>query len=119
MNNFSIIHQRGEPQEATTLHGQHVERQEYLWVPEWGQLVRCAPYDNHFVYATSQPEQSAYMCTCGSPAVVTLDDKARLFVCLFHATYGAHQTSFVNKKDFEKVAGETLEIEKPGKARWL
>lgn len=120
MNKFEIIHHRGEPQTAETPQGVVVERQEALWVPEWGALVKCAPYDDHFVYANpdTSAESSAYMCTCGSAAVVVPPGPLGLFVCLFHATYGSHTTSFVNLKDFNKVAGQMLDI-KPEKARWL
>lgn len=118
---FNIIHHKGRVTQATTLHGVVVERQEQLFVPEWARFVPCAPYEEHFVY--ENPDQavgsSSYMCTCGSAAVVANPEREgrAMFVCLFHATYGNHTTSHVNLKDFEKSAGETLEI-KPGKARW-
>ncbi len=122
METFSIIHHRGRVDKATTLHGETVERQEQLLVPEWSRFVPCAPYDEHFVYENPDEAEgsSAYMCTCGSPAVVANPEHEprASFVCLFHATYGSHTTSHVNLKDFEKTAGETLDI-KPGEARWV
>lgn len=122
MNNFDIIHHRGQVTKATTLQGVVVERQERLFIVEWGAFVPCAPYDDHFVY--ENPDTSvgspSYMCTCGSVAVVINPERnERLFVCLFHATYGSHTTSHVNLKDFGKSAGGgTLET-KPGSKRWV
>ena len=122
MDSFSIIHHKGRVNKATTLDGVVVERQEQLFVEEWGNFVPCAPYDEHFVYENPDTSQgsSSYMCTCGSVAVVVNPerDAGRLFVCHFHETYGSHTTSHVNKKDFENVAGETLKIKGPEKTRW-
>lgn len=120
MDNFSIIHHRGEPQEATTLKGQKIFRQDHLFVVEWGQFVPCAPYDDHFVYENPDTDEgtSAYMCTCGSAAVIANPEEGgRMFVCLFHATHGSHTTSHVNLKDFPGVAGETIKVE--GSKGWL
>lgn len=120
MDNFSIIHHRGEPQEATTLKGQRVFRQQQLFVTEWGQFVPCAPYDNHFIYESPDKDEgtSAYMCTCGSAAVIANPEEGgRMFVCLFHATYGSHTTGHINKKDFSSVAGQTVEVKRD--TRWL
>lgn len=90
---FEIIHHRGDPKKTETLKGLKVTRQERLFIPEWSEFVTCAPYDNHFLYNDPTPGQSAYMCTCGSPAVVALHEgSGRLFVCLNHATYGNHTT---------------------------
>lgn len=109
---FNIIRHRGEPKEAQTLKGRKVVREQALLVPEWGQYVPCAPYDNHFIYADQTPGQSSYMCTCGSPGVVINEEneRARLFVCLLHATSGSHATSYINLKDFPNVAGRTIDI---------
>jgi len=107
---------------ATTLGGVVVEREEKLWVHEWATFVPCAPYEEHFVYENPDNSEgsSSYMCTCGAPGVIVNPEKGQsaMFVCLFHATYGSHTTSHVNRKDFDKVAGETLDIHKPEKTRW-
>jgi len=119
---FGVIQHRGQVRKAETAKGATVEREEYLFVPEWGQFIQCAPYDEHFIY--QDPDGpiggSAFLCTCGSAAVVINPerDSGRMFVCLMHATYGAHSTSFVDRKDFPGVAGQVLDI-KPEKARWL
>ena len=115
---FNIIRHKGDAKQAETLKHKQVQREEQLLVPEWGVFVNCAPYDDHFLYADDTPGQSAYMCTCGSPAVVTPPGPQGLFVCQFHATHGVHQTSVVNVKDFEKSAGEVLEPDLKG-TRWV
>lgn len=90
-------------------------------MPEWGAFVPCAPYEEHFVYLNPDTSEgsSSYMCTCGSAAVVVPPGPAGMFVCLFHATYGSHTTSHVNLKDFEKSAGEKVEISRPESKRWV
>lgn len=78
---------------ATTLKGKRVERHQQLFVPQFKALVPCAPYDDHFIFYTRDQLSSAFMCTCGSPAVVvTPDDGKMLLVCLFHATNLVHAT---------------------------
>ena len=107
LNPLNIIHHRGEPQEAE-FEGVPITRQDRLFVTEWGALVSCAPYDNHFIFEVPRsrlrPGMSEYMCTCGAAAVVAKPESevTRMFVCLFHATYGHHSTSVVNKKDFDR-----------------
>lgn len=102
MNKFNIVRHVGTPKKAKTPKGVTITRQERLFVPEWRGFVPCAPYDDHFIYENNEPDQSSYLCTCGSVAVIAQPEGAgRMFVCLNHATFGFHQTSQVNKKDFE------------------
>lgn len=92
---ISIIRHRGDVQEADTHRGEHVTREEKLWVDQDHVWINCAPYDNHFIYRSHKPNQSAYMCTCGSPAVIVEVNeltKENLFVCLYHHTTKGHQT---------------------------
>jgi len=89
---FNIITHRGDAKKTKTLKGEPVKREEKLFVPEWGAFVKCTPYDNHFIYYTNSPNQSAYMCTCGSAAAVAPPNSTGMFVCLHHATYGVHAT---------------------------
>lgn len=113
---FNIIKHRGRAMVAETLDGQRIERQEKLFVPEYGVFVPCSPDDDHFIYE-SQAQGSAYMCTCGSMAVIP-ETFPKMFVCHFYLTTGRHQTSVVNKDGFkEKFAGETLPIEE--KKDWI
>lgn len=73
--------------------GVWVSRQESLPVGMFGGMVPCAPYDDHFIYATTTPHQSTFMCTCGSPAVAAnIGDGQLMFVCLYHMHNGVHAT---------------------------
>lgn len=100
---FSIIHQHGMPMEATTLDGIKVFRKEKIFIPEYGYEVRCAPYDDHFIYEepTGKRGRPAYLCSCGAMAVI-IDPKTnrknssiqeKMFVCHSHLMLGAHNTS--------------------------
>jgi hypothetical protein len=121
-NPFNIIQHRGEPNKAE-FEGITVTREEKLFIREWGALVSCTHYDDHFIFEIPEARKrigmSEYMCTCGSYAVVANPEmeRARLFVCMFHIENGYHQTAIVNKKDFKNIAGETLQTPK-GK-KWL
>lgn len=101
---MNIINHRGDPQQATTAKGATIRRQSHLYADQYG-MVRCTPYDNHFIYVNpdTSPGTSSFMCTCGSAAVIANPDgEGRAFVCLNHVTFGFHTTSQVNKKDFER-----------------
>lgn len=118
---FNIIRYRGEPNKAD-FEGVTITRQEKLFVVEWRAFIPCAPYDDHFVFEVPPSRKrigiSEFMCTCGSAAVITVpeSERRRTFVCLFHTTYGYHQTSVINKKDFAKQAGEIIT---PKGKKWL
>lgn len=99
---YNIIQHKGQPKKATTLKNVTVNRAESLFIQEWGTFIKCAPYDDHFIYESKEPGQSAYMCTCGAVAVVVPPGPQGMFVCYHHATYGFHTTSMVNKKDIER-----------------
>lgn len=108
---MNIIHHKGIVQKATLEDGTIVTRQERLFVLEWGVFIECAPYDNHLIYLNPDKSPgSAYLCTCGSQAVVVPPGPGGMFVCLFDATYGNHQTTFINSKDREKYIDKTVEI---------
>lgn len=121
-NPFTLIKHPGEPNKAE-FEGVAITRQEKLFIREWEALVSCTHYDNHFVFEVPETRKrmgvSEYMCTCGSYAVIAHpeDIKARIFICMFHGEFGYHQTTIVNKKDFENVAGETLP--EPKAPKWL
>jgi len=108
---FAIIKQFGSPDEATTLDGHKVTRQEELFIHEYGTFVKCAQYDDHFIY--EDPEFSKkvgrwlHMCTCGSPGIIVgynayKKDASKysggLLVCKAYTDssitqgYGVHQT---------------------------
>lgn len=124
-NPFNIIKVRGEPNRAT-FEGVTVTRQAAIWAGEWG-LVSCTPYDNHFIFQVPASRIRAGMwehwCTCGSQAVITTPEgAARMWVCYFYHSrlletgHGYHQTAVINKDDFGKVAGQTIEL--PKKDKW-
>ncbi len=107
---FNIIKHRGSPNEATTLSGHKVEKQEhvyYLKPSPYGRneqwvMVKCADYHGeHFVYCDPLYNNSkgegighvAFMCTCGSQAVIVGPVEAalensraveQLLVCLIY-----------------------------------
>jgi hypothetical protein len=81
------------PRQVTLSHGAVVTRRESFPVAMFGGLVLCAPYDNHFIFRTSEPHQSTYQCTCGSPAVIAnIGGGQLMFVCLHHMNWGIHAT---------------------------
>lgn len=63
----------GELKQAHTLStGTIVRRSESIFIKEEQGMIKCTPYDNHFLYENPDKNRgSAYMCTCGSAAVVT------------------------------------------------
>lgn len=105
---FAIIHHYNSPNEAVTDQGKTVRREEKIWI--LNHFVKCAPYDNHFVYDDPSKQDIvgrwSPMCTCGSQAGVVGYDAYRadsspstqkestipgeLVVCLHHVQYGKH-----------------------------
>lgn len=102
--NVSKIKHKGDPNTATTLDNFKVEREEHLYYPEptKERFVKCAPYDNHFLYRdpSGKPGRWWAMCTCGSPAVIVGYNAYRsdssptrtgeLVVCYQHVQTGLH-----------------------------
>ena len=103
--NLVFIKHRGTQNEATLMDGTTVTRQEQLYISD--ELVKCAPYDNHFLYILpSHIKGWGILCTCGfgggvvgynaykehaSPtnrAESTVPGK--LVVCMSHANSGKH-----------------------------
>lgn len=60
--------------------------------------VKCAPYDNHFVFYDARHLGWTTFCTCGSPAVVVSPDaykhlgsnQGQLLICLIHTQTNRH-----------------------------
>lgn len=112
--NFTIIRRRGMPQFAYLPDGTRVERSvnsngfEEIFVKELGGFLRCASYDDHFLYHIPDHLASKYMwargaalrCTCGSYAVwaglsayeLDASPQGKLLVCYLHSTTGHHAT---------------------------
>jgi len=109
-NPIKVIKIVGDLNKANTLDGTTVYRKESLWMGKrWG-IVKCAPYDNHFIF--DDPNFSKHkgrwtpMCSCGSPAGVvgsnvykndasptTRADSSNpgmMIVCLHHMQFGKH-----------------------------
>lgn len=98
----SIIKHKGDPNTAITLDGYKVTRQETIFIPEMMEMMKCAPYDNHFIYEdpSHKPGRWAFMCTCGGPAVYVGASAYRsqgsptksghLLVCYYHLATGKH-----------------------------
>lgn len=99
---FSVIKHRGDPNNATTLDGDKVQREDQVWIPEYGTFIMCAPYDDHFVYLDPSKKIGRWfaMCTCGGMAVITgldgyegqADEIRPMLLCHIHASTGVHAT---------------------------
>lgn len=114
---FDIIKHAGEAKKATLVDGTVVNRQEFIFVPDWGAMVKCADYQDHFIFENPDKSEgsSAYLCTCGNVAVIAPPSPAGLFVCLFDLNSGLkgyHATSLYNLKDWEKTRGQRLDLDK-------
>lgn len=111
VHTFSIIHHFNSPNEAITLDGYLIYREDKLFFHQIGRFVRCAEYDTHFLYLDPLWKKGIVgrwspMCTCGSAAVIVgynayKDDASpsnggsdlvpgELIVCLSHAQTGRH-----------------------------
>lgn len=78
---FNIIKHRGTLDEAVTLHGDKVTKQDKLFVIDfpvgfgtYTGFIPCLDYGNHFIYEVKDSIHTrglpAFMCTCGAPAIV-------------------------------------------------
>lgn len=92
----SIVRNQGDLKSAKLPDGVVVERSEMLYIEGQG-LVRCAPYELHFIYVTPKENKGwGLWCTCGSIAgVVGLNaysklasptDTGKMIVCVRHTT---------------------------------
>lgn len=108
---FEIIRRRGMPMVAYLPDGTKIERSmmpngfEAIFVPELMGFVRCASYDDHFIYEI--PKRVAhlypgpiYRCTCGGAAIyagmsgyiLDASPQGKLFLCQVHSATGLHAT---------------------------
>lgn len=71
VTSFASIRSWGDKNKATTHDGLTVERMDHIYVEGYG-LVRCIPYELHFVYEDKSKKLGrwSFMCTCGSIAGV-------------------------------------------------
>lgn len=103
---FNIIRKAGDPNKVTLnlKSGKRVtvERplDDKIFVPEYKNFVRCAPYGVHFIFEVPKSifPAPSYMCSCGS-AAVAVGSKAYthlgsaeglMFVCQHHLDYNKH-----------------------------
>ena len=117
---YNIIHHRGTVKQAVLENGEIVKRYDELFIPEWGAFVKCASYEEHFIFENPDKKEGspAYVCTCGGVAMVRGGGSDGLFVCMIHENLGDHSTSFYNVKDIDKIAGKTIEVSgKRGRVR--
>jgi hypothetical protein len=98
---IQVIRHHNSPNRAQLPNGEWVERQEKLFIPEWGRFVVCADYSDHFIFELPKKyEGPTYQCTCGAAAIISgysayKDDASQqglLFICLNHSTFGVHAT---------------------------
>ena len=91
---YKTVRNVGDLKKATTWDGTVVERREHIFVGGYG-LVKCCPYELHFVYETKSYGWGLY-CTCGSIAAVvgakaysklmTPGGTGLMVVCIRHST---------------------------------
>jgi len=92
----SIIHHRGDLN-TVTFDGKKFNRREYIFMKDYG-MVKCAPYDDHFLMYDASRKGWTTWCTCGSFAVITGYDvykrdaspQGLLMLCMQHAQTGKH-----------------------------
>lgn len=101
VHSFSVIKHRGDPDKAVTLDGFTITREEKVFIPEYGNFIKCAPYNSHFVYLDPSGIEGKWFagCTCGSFAVIVgysgykqdaSSNEGAMLVCHYHATHGFH-----------------------------
>lgn len=109
VHSFSIIHHFNSPNEAITLDGYKVYREDKLFFIQIGRYVKCAEYDTNFLYHdplfNSRVGRWTPMCTCGamgwivgynaykqdaSPSNGSGLVPGEMIVCSIHAQTGRH-----------------------------
>jgi len=99
--NITIIRQRGAPNKGQLPDGRWVHKLDKIYDDNWGGLISCADYDDHFIYeAPTDLVGSRWRCSCGSFAIIVdpsgyllhASPQGKLVVCWHHATYGVHAT---------------------------
>lgn len=109
-NPVKIIKIYGDLRRAETADGVTVYRSDTLWMGEEYGMVKCCPYDNHFIF--HDPNFEKYvgrwtpLCSCGYAAGVVGSNvykkdgspttrlestvPGQMIVCLAHAQWGRH-----------------------------
>lgn len=91
---YKTVRNVGDLQKATIWDGTEVERKDHIWVEGHG-LIKCCPYELHFVYEVKTYGWGLY-CTCGSIAgvvgarayrkLIAPSDTGLMVVCIRHTT---------------------------------
>ncbi len=98
---FSIIRHRGTPNKGQLLDKRWVYAQKKIWSDQFQRFVPTAPYSDHFIFTLPDDVKgTVWMCSCGSPAVITgkdgyvLDATAQglMMLCMVHSSTGKHAT---------------------------
>jgi hypothetical protein len=102
---YSIIHHYNSPNSCVRDDGKVMTRKNEIFIKEYGKFVMCAPDDTHFIYEEERKNFWSFMCTCGSPAVITGSkayagmgsptNDGMMITCMMFLTTGKHQTSFI------------------------
>ena len=99
VTSFSSVRTWNSKNKAITHDGLEVERMEHIYAEGYG-LVRCIPYELHFVYEDKSKKRGrwTFMCTCGSAAgiisynemksLMTVDgtESGYVLACLAHTS---------------------------------
>lgn len=98
---FQIIRHRGQPRKGQLPDGTWIYAEDKMFIEEYRGFVPTAPYSDHFIYRMPKNSLgSAYMCSCGSPAIIVgisgyvhdASPQGKLMVCMAHSTNGIHLT---------------------------
>ena len=120
---MGIIRYRGEPNKAQFM-GQVIVRKSHIYLAQMQALIPCTPYGEHFIFEVpfidgKEIKGPSHMCTCGSNSVVKDPELlSRIFICFLHQILGKHQTSFLNKDDFAKLAAAGITLQPKG-IEWM
>jgi len=98
---MEIIRAHNTPNKVTLIDGTEIYRDpsEKIFVPEYGTFIKCAPYDNHFIFEVPMRIKGpSWLCSCGSPAYMVgmkayshlSSRKNAMIVCHHHTTLNKH-----------------------------
>jgi len=98
---FNIIKFKGDPNKVTLVDGTVVQndKSDFIFVPEWGKMVRKVRYGNHFIFELPKHIKGpSHLCSCGgfcvfagSNAYASLGSpEGLMLVCHSHTTTGKH-----------------------------
>jgi hypothetical protein len=98
---FNIIKFKGDPNTVTLVDGTKIQndRSDFIFVPEYGAMIRKAPYGNEFLFEVPKRIRGpSYLCSCGSVAIFIGSNayghlgspEGLMLVCEHHTTYNRH-----------------------------